>query len=307
MTGNEALLTFALIAGGFLLGGNRVGVFLCDARVEFHGKLGELLAFRLALGLDFVHEADEAVVAVVRFRDELLEHLLARTLRRGDALASGGERDAGGGGDVFVDVALDDAHALDFRLQRLGLRANAEALDKERRDRFAKRDARHDQDKRHTVDREAGYDLARNARRGRGCLGGGAQEGAGHGDEKRSEQRARGGALLAGGKLLGCDPGEDDEQKALGNCHKAREEVVRREGSERIHVEEHAHGRIVEARIGQRQHEQQRRTRDLVHGLLLHLGVLDDRALALGRALWGDARQTLLGLDDLAANSRTVG
>ena len=204
-------------------------------------------------------------------------------------------------------MALDDAHALDFRLQRLGFRTNTEALDEERRNRFAKRDASHDQDERHAIDRKAGYDLARYARRGRGGLGGSAQEGAGQGDEKRTEQRARGGALLAGGELLGGDPGENDEQKALGNCHKAREEVVRREGPERIHVEEHAHGRIVETRIGQRQHEQQRRTRDLVHGLLLHLGVLDDRALALGRALWGDARQTLLGLDDLAANSRTVG
>ena len=204
-------------------------------------------------------------------------------------------------------MALDDAHALDFRLQRFGLRANAEALDKERRNRFAKRNASHDQHERHAIDRKAGYDLTRYARRGRGCLGGGAQEGASQGDEKRSEQRARGGALLAGSKLLGRDPGEDDEQKALGNCHKTREEVVRREGSERIHVEEHAHGRIVETCIGQRQHEQQRRTRYLVHGLLLLLGVLDNRALALGRALLGDARQTLFSLDDLAANGRAVG
>ena len=103
-----------------------------------------MLAFRLALGFDFVHEADEAVVAVVRFRDELLEYLLAGALRRGDALASGGERDAGGGGDVFVDVILDDAHALDFRLQGFGFCANVEALNKEGRDGFAKRDACHD-------------------------------------------------------------------------------------------------------------------------------------------------------------------
>ena len=119
-----------------------------------------MLAFRLALGLDFVHEADEAVVAVVRFRDELLEHLFARALRRGDALASGGERDAGGGGDVFVDVVLDDAHALDFGLQGFGFCANVETLNKEGGDGFTKRDARHNQDKRHAVDREARNDLA---------------------------------------------------------------------------------------------------------------------------------------------------
>ena len=66
----------------------------------------------------------------------------------------------GGGGDVFVDVALDDVHALDFGLQGFGFCANVEALDKEGGDGFTKRDARHNQDKRHAVDREAGNDLA---------------------------------------------------------------------------------------------------------------------------------------------------
>ena len=134
-------------AGSFCSAAIALGYFFAMRASNSAESLAKVLAFRLALGFDFVHEADEAVVAVVRFRDELLEHLFARTpsprrcsgVRRRASWLTVAMSSSMPTRWCFISISSCRAWA-SARMSRPLIRKAAMAT---------KRDARHNQDKRH--------------------------------------------------------------------------------------------------------------------------------------------------------------